>query len=633
MRWSFAALVLTGLVVGSCSPGSASESQRPNVVFICIDTLRADHLGCYGYNARDTSPTLDALAGNSTVFYDTSATAGWTKPSVPSYLTSTYPLQHGAYLGDSKGRLETTTDALPADAHTIAEVFLAGGYQTAAFVRNAQLRKGLGFEQGFEVYEDKPGDAREIRWRAQDWLQSRQQESPFFLYLHFLDAHWPYPVPHEYAFKYVDADQAQRFQRKDWRTLRKAINKGEVRLEAGEVEALVALYDGAIRYVDDQIGQLIETLEREGLADNTIICVIADHGEEFMEHGKIGHGHGLYENLLRVPWILHLPGEAGRVVNEACSLVDVMPTLAAAANLDAGEHVMGVNLLDRIPSERMIFAEHLNESYYQQAFRQSDGKLVVELNPGAGLKAPSTLRHLDPKLRWKAELDPDAEEWTALKVQPDEGEDVMDPLEIKAQVQELHGSHFEVAGVPVVMSRSTVFYGEGALTQQIGDVAEGRLVKVKGVLDDDGILSPIKIKVYADSAELELEIRGRLLNDGQGGRLNIGGVWIATDDRTEFRGADQDNRPELSRELLYDVFTGSEGVTQDDRISVQASLFGLNVDPGERNATEVDSILGAVAPTQEFVRMLASTRFWGSGDRVTLTPEALEELKAIGYAE
>ena len=244
MRHTTLPALLLGTFI-ACAPPAADGP--PNVILICLDTVRADHLGCYGYDARPTTPTLDALARRSTVFRDASATAGWTKPSVPSFLTGTYPAQHGVYLGSSKDEAGRHSDVLPEEATTLAEVFRDRGYATAAFVKNAQLRRGLGFEQGFDVYEDKAGDAREIRWRASDWLDARDTGKPFFLYLHYLDAHWPYAVPDEYATMFTSAEDVARFRAQDWREMRDAINHGEVTLGEAERDAFVGLYDGSIR--------------------------------------------------------------------------------------------------------------------------------------------------------------------------------------------------------------------------------------------------------------------------------------------------------------------------------------------------------------------------------------------------
>ncbi|HIF42312.1 MAG TPA: hypothetical protein EYQ74_14615 [Planctomycetes bacterium] len=630
-RWALALVVLA--LVSACTGPAEPSPSRPNVLLICMDTVRADHVGFYGYETRATTPALDELAATSTVFMDTSATAGWTKPSVPSYLTSTYPLQHGTYLGDSKGRLSTETDALSEKATTVAEIFSDAGYQTAAFVKNAQLRKGLGFEQGFDSYDDQPGDAREIRWRAQDWLTGRDEEQPFFLYLHFLDAHWPYPVPPEYAFKFVANDKAERFRRSDWRDLRKAVNRGDVTLLDEEVGALVALYDGAIRYIDDQLQQLLASLEHEGLAEDTIVCVIADHGEEFMEHGKIGHGHGLYENLLQVPWILHVPGRPGQVVEAPCSLVDLMPTLVGAAGLSAGDAAVGLDLLREAPAERLIFAEHLNESYYQQTFRRRDQKHLVEFRPGTGLKASVQDGGLDTSVRWKVELTIGAADRVATKVEPELTDDLMEATEIKAPIENLKGEQFDLCGVPVVIERSTTFYGDGMVAGLTSDLREGQLVKAKGSMSDAGIFVPEKLKVYATDAVPEAEVRGRILAFEPGGRLNLGGIWISVDGQTDVRSDEGEGKPRLSRELLVDLFLDSDDLGSDDRVTLTAELLNLGLDPGELTGRLLADGWETFSIERSFVRTLSTTRFWGSGDRVEVTPEQLEALRAIGYAE
>src|SRR5262245_8276724 len=145
---------LAALLAALASCGEASQVHgKRNVVLICMDTVRADHLGVYGY-ARPTTPELDRLAARALVFADASATAGWTKPSVPSFLTGTYPCQHGVYEGSAHGEAGDVTDVLPAECLTLAEAFHENGYATAAFVHNAQLREGSGFEQGFDTYDE-----------------------------------------------------------------------------------------------------------------------------------------------------------------------------------------------------------------------------------------------------------------------------------------------------------------------------------------------------------------------------------------------------------------------------------------------------------------------------------------------
>jgi len=381
--------------------------DHPNVVLVCIDTLRADHLGCYGYE-RDTTPAIDRLAAESTVFADACAASSWTRPSVPSLLTGTYPLQHGLY--GLEGKL---THALSDASVTLAEVFRDHGWRTAAVVCNPQLDLGNGFEQGFEDYRDDSGDAAEIERRAQTWLDSLDGEDPFFLYLHFLDAHWPYPIPDAYATRFGGSSLPELWGAEPGR-VRDAINEGDRQSTRAELDRLRALYDGGIRYVDDQLALLFASLEERGLADDTIVCIVSDHGEEFMEHGRIGHGHGLQENLLRVPWILHVPGRRGRRVEHPVGLVDVFPTLLAAAGVEAPASE-GVDRLTRPGEDRPVFAELKELRRYQQSLRRGSRKVtrrfVLEAPaPGEGAAAdgdePAPLLSRDGIPRLILEVEP-----------------------------------------------------------------------------------------------------------------------------------------------------------------------------------------------------------------------------------
>ncbi|MFT5289977.1 MAG: choline-sulfatase, partial [Planctomycetota bacterium] len=262
----------------SCGAESKVEQRPRNVILICWDTVRADHLGPYGYSLRPTTPALDALATRSTVFTDASATAGWTKPSVPSILTGLMPAEHGVFEGSASFELGKTTDVLPESAVTLAEVFQGRGFRTAAFVKNAQLRPGNGFEQGFETYRDEVGDARDIRWAGLDWLDSLQPEDSFFLYLHALDAHWPYAIPDAAAKRFVELERVRMFQEKSFKEIVDRIQDGEREFSADERNDLLALYDGAISYLDQQLGFLIEGLALRGLEEDTVIVLVSDHG-------------------------------------------------------------------------------------------------------------------------------------------------------------------------------------------------------------------------------------------------------------------------------------------------------------------------------------------------------------------
>lgn len=622
-------LLLFLAVLGAC--GDAGDERPRNVILVCMDTVRADHLGCYGYE-RETTPTLDALAQRSIVFEDASATACWTKPSVPSFLTGTYPIQHGVYSGSSRDEVGAHSDVLPQDATTLAEAFRRAGYATAAFVKNAQLRRGLGFEQGFDEYVDEAGDAREIRWRTRDWLDDHDGEQPFFLYLHFLDAHWPYPVPDEYATRWTRAEEADLFRGKDWRELRAAINDGQRGLSSSERNGLIGLYDGALRFIDDQLGLLLADLERRGLMEDTVVCVISDHGEEFLEHGRIGHGHGLYEGLLRVPWILHVPGVAAQRVTNAVSLIDVFPTLLSAAGVAQTGTDVGVDRLDRPAAIVAILAEHLEKGSYRQSLRRGTAKLVVVGRPSAAAarETESASRLPSPGARVEARLEPDDRGgFSAVRLRPDDG-DVLDPTEIKGPVTGLTESSFRLCGI-LIQATAATLYGEvtDARGQPRG-LALGELVKARGTFAADGSFVAERVKLYAPGTEVEFELRGTVTAAEPPDRLRIGDHWIEL--ASEVQVIDLRARSRLSREFVLESLLSAAGPWS--RFETQERLLDLDLDPAELAPSNAQA--GAQLLREELARLiptLALTRLWSRTDRAALSAGDLEALRAIGYAE
>lgn len=641
LGWTSFCLAGAVLALG-CSPTAGDLAQEqatpPNVILVCMDTVRADHLGCYGYERNPTTPAIDRLAASSSVFLDTSATACWTKPSVPSFLTGTFPIQHGAYLGDSKARLRTETDTLPQAANTLAEAFQAAGYRTGGFVRNAQLRKGLGFEQGFDVYVDEAGDAREIRWQATDWLDDGEPQEPFFLYLHFLDAHWPYPVPEEYAGLFAEAENVAAFQSKDWRELRKAVNDGDVKLSDEQLLTLIDLYDGSIRYIDDQLGRLFAKLEREGLAENTVICVISDHGEEFLEHGRIGHGHGLHEELLQVPFVLYVPGLEPSEVTNPCSLVDLYPTLLGAAGLEFGAGLPGVNLLESEGEERLLFAEHLGPRNYQQAWRSRMRKVLRECRPGplfdeARKEADSD--ELSPDLRWEVGIGIASDgSMVATRVRPREDEDPGEDLEIKGPIDQLAPTLLVVNGVEIHADEAMELYGETANADGSRRVLQvGDLVKVRCETSEQGPIRAARVKLYEPGAPLEREIRGPFLGKDNQGRSLFGGVLVAFDDSTAVEQPGKGSKPRFGRQDVLDMVGSETDPGETGLYSWKAWTHDLS----ERLSGPVLFEDAEMSP--EWARYLqlqsqwAAERCWSASDSVVLTNDDLEKLRAIGYAE
>jgi arylsulfatase len=625
------ALLLAG--IASCNE-PAPPARAPNVVLICLDTVRADHLGTYGYR-RATTPTLDALAARSLVFADASATAGWTKPSVPSFLTGTYPSQHGVYEGSAHAEEGAVTDLLPEEALTLAEVFRASGYRTAAFVHNAQLRAGNGFEQGFERYEEANLDAREIRWRSLDWLDRRPEDprgAPFFLYLHFLDAHWPYPAPEEWITRFAPAETTARFRGRESKALYRAINDGEHLMTDEDRAALIALYDGALAYLDAELGHFLAGLALRGLADDTIVCIVADHGEEFGEHGKVGHGHGLWEPLLRVPWILHVPGSAPERRAAPVSLIDLFPTLLAAAGLAAPAGHEGVNRLAEPDAARPVLAEHKAPDRYFQSLRDGSSKLQRRFTPPVTGPGEELVLPIALGTRWEAELELAGDELVATQLKPrDEAPE--DPPELKGRIEALTATSFAIGGI-------TVLYDD-ASERQTGagtagpELADGQVVKVRGE-PVGGTVRAERIKFYAPAESEEIEVRGTvegLDQSGGVGTLTLSGFRLRVTGATNLKGAAlvPKNR-RLAREAIAELLGGGAGdVAKTRGFEGVRTLFDLARDPGElagqavAAGSELDARLDALG------RALASRRVFGVKDQRALDAEALQELEAIGY--
>lgn len=329
----FALLVLAFLLL-SCS---GREPARPrNVIFILVDTLRADHLGAYGY-ARRTSPSFDAWARESVFFADTRSQASCTFPSVNSILTSRYPT---AFLGQPE-RAMGIPDGIP----SLAEILRLRGYRTVAVSSSAVVRNTPsnhnpigGFGRGFEVFQE------ECVWKAagcvnrQAFDQLRAEDDrPLFLYLHYLDPHGPYGPPSGYERRFAREGQRRPFIRNgnpnpigEW--LYKGAPDPEV--TPAELQHLIDLYDDEIAYFDTQLALLLEELRRSGRLEDSIVVFASDHGEEFLEHGHIKHCRTVFDTLVRVPLVFHIPGVDARTVGRPVQNLDITPTILDYLGID-----------------------------------------------------------------------------------------------------------------------------------------------------------------------------------------------------------------------------------------------------------------------------------------------------------
>ncbi|MEW6071775.1 MAG: sulfatase [Planctomycetota bacterium] len=341
-----------------------NESPRADtVVLISIDTLRPDHLGCYGHD-RPTSPAIDALAASGVRFTDVAASSPWTLPSHASLLTGMYPSRHGV-----KDVVNTLRDGVP----TLAGLLRERGWRTRAVVNsiNVAARYGLGtgFDSFAEVSEwvDPRNPAAgsrnaggEVTDRGLRWLREAG-DAPLFLFLHYYDVHTDYTPAPEYRERFVgpyagpvDGTTRQLL----------AFRSRRAPLSAADVDHLRQLYDAEIAELDDQLARLFAYLEESGRSERALVVLTSDHGEEFLEHGSLLHGRTHFQELLAIPLVLAGPGvPAGRTYDAPSGLVDVAPTILGLLGLPVPEEVDGVDLSFawrnpvRLPAERLLFSE------------------------------------------------------------------------------------------------------------------------------------------------------------------------------------------------------------------------------------------------------------------------------------
>lgn len=354
-------------------------SKNYNVILIGIDTLRADHLGIYGYN-RPTSPHIDALARGGMLFRKCFSQAPFTAPSFMSLMTSRYPTYHGITnnfqpCGDNRARAYTLDPDIP----TLASVLRENGYRTGAFADGGNMHGKIGFSRGFDYYGEPRQDTIDESALANSsrapvfhgpipakeiflWLKEFKKEN-FFLFLHTYAVHSPWLVPMMYKEMFGSASRyAKDTSMSDLNSYISFLKNTASEFKNGDKEALsdyIALYDGAIRYADDFVGKLISVLDTLGILDTTILIFTSDHGEEFFEHGALGHGQ-LYNELLHVPLIVKIPGFGrSETVSRQVRSIDIMPTILELTRIKAGIPMHGASLLDsrNEDHDRVVIAE------------------------------------------------------------------------------------------------------------------------------------------------------------------------------------------------------------------------------------------------------------------------------------
>lgn len=317
-----------------------------NVIVYLVDTLRADKLSPYNRKTRVQTPGLQRFVESAAVLTNARTQENWTKPSVATLLSSLLPWEHNTF-GDAA--------VLPNSVQVLPELLQRQGFFTAGFIANGYVSDKFGFKRGWNTYhnyirEGRRCVAQSVASDVLDWLDARPQDKPFFLYVHTIDAHVPYQPPRDYLELYDTSKYEGPINFSKRSALLDEIKVGRIPVESRDRERLSALYDAAISYHDVYFNVIMNGLEQRGLDGDTMIIVTADHGEEFWDHGSVGHGHSLYDELLHVPLMMRIPGltHAGNRVRTNVGLVDVAPTILDALGIDPPETMTGRSFLPEL---------------------------------------------------------------------------------------------------------------------------------------------------------------------------------------------------------------------------------------------------------------------------------------------
>lgn len=366
--WTPAAVLPRMDRVPAAARAPAPAEGKPSFVLVVIDTLRADHLGAYGY-ARPTSPFMDELAATGARFDDAISPSSWTLPSMASIFTSIYPARHGS---------DRERARLPRGLPDLASKLREAGYRTGGFATNPWLNRVFGFDDGFEDYYDNarltlrretagvrlknmflrrtnritrdpeefPRAAEVTAW-ARRWLAAGDGR-PFFLYVHYMDVHHPYlPYP-----PYKDLFcQGHDFDLPE-HELEDKFRKKKIGPEGGLLEHMVERYDEGIRAADDAIGDLVRGVEALGLAPSTTIVLTSDHGEEFYDHAGTGHRRTVYQEVVRVPLIVKGPLSGSAVIRDRVSTMDIFPAMLEWAGASAPPALAGASFVPILDAAR-----------------------------------------------------------------------------------------------------------------------------------------------------------------------------------------------------------------------------------------------------------------------------------------
>ncbi len=361
-----------------------APSARPvkNAVVLLVDTLRASKLRPYNPQSRVRTPVFDELVSHGVLFERAQSQENWTKPSVASVLTGLTPMTHQA---------KTTEARLSTNVEMVSETLNAANFATGTFLANGYVSDRFGFNQGWDFYtnfirENRSTRAEDVFREAGNFIEQHKDER-FFVYIQTIDPHVPYDPPAEYLAMYDTrtdyAGQVQARMTADLLERAKRTPPG-VTFDASDVRRLEALHDGDISYHDHFLGEFMTRLRTLGVADDTLLVITSDHGEEFNDHGSWGHGHSVYQELLNVPLFVHRPGVVpeGERRPQTVSTLSVSPTVISALGVDGLAHAEGRSLWQETlgapaPGFSVAFSEFADD---RRVIRAGRYKLIVRAN-------------------------------------------------------------------------------------------------------------------------------------------------------------------------------------------------------------------------------------------------------------
>lgn len=627
----YRSLAIAALLLSLVACDQPQEVKRPNLLLVTIDTLRRDRVSAYGADIGAT-PGLSRLAREGVVFDQAISVSSWTKPTVVSLLTGYHPHQHQVFRGGRE-----RADVLSPEVPTVAEALRGAGYATAAFVDNEHLMaRYSGLDRGFDHYAEELGAAPMVVQAFLDWLERRPQR-PFAAYLHILDPHWPYTPTDARPGRHRDPSEVLRLTQwglsgEHWWLLRERVNGGRLSLSPDETGTLTQAYVDEIWQTDATLGRLWVWLAWADLLDDTLVIVTSDHGEGFLERGRLDHGYGPYDELLRVPLLVRFPGgeHAGERVDDIVQPTDIAATLLEAAGLTLPQAIEGRSLRRLVdnPSpdaKRIAFSEERYGDLVVASLRSKTHKYVRRESSSSPQTASSVDVPSDLGVGDRVQIDGiyDGDGVIAAQVRRVDNQD--QDLEVQGPITSLDtaAARLSLVGSTVVVDADTAIR-DGERHLRFDHFRELDWVRVQGKVEA-GVLQASRIESVIDPLAREVEVEGIIdevgVHDGEL-VLRVGGRTVRVDRRAAWKGVSSQRR------ALAQLPPSSEPLVEEE-------LYDLGADPSERH----DLAPSAPPMLAEMRRRLAERRQEledrGKADAAgaPLDDATRDRLRALGYLE